>query len=57
MQLHTPQVENANIQSAFFAVFVHLCATNNKIKNIRDLYGGINDFNAYPANVENMVNS
>jgi hypothetical protein len=37
-------VENTYFPNAFFAVFIHLCATNIKIKNIRDLYRGINDF-------------
>jgi len=57
MQLCAPQVENTYFPNAFFAVFIHSCATNSKIKNIRDLYRSINDFNPYPANVENMVNS
>jgi hypothetical protein len=32
-------------------------ATNSEIKYIRDLYGGINGFNPYPANAENRVSS
>ena len=30
--------------NAVFAVFINLFANNSKIKNIRDLYRGINDF-------------
>jgi len=37
-------VENTYFPNAFFAVFIDLCATNSKIKNIRDLYRGIIDF-------------